>query len=154
MPTMPYMYANDLNEVLKKKHASGTYKSLVFYVEACESGSIFDGLLSEGLNIYATTASSPYEDSWGTYCPGDYPSPPPEYDTCLGDLYSISWMEDWYVLPNRIHGSFPLDVLFYFSLIYLFYFLVDSDIHNLKTETIRQQYNLVRVMMNLKIHVV
>lgn len=29
MPTNPYMYANDLIEVLKKKHASGTYKSLV-----------------------------------------------------------------------------------------------------------------------------
>lgn len=29
MPTNPYMYASDLIEVLKKKHASGTYKSLV-----------------------------------------------------------------------------------------------------------------------------
>ncbi|KAJ0504264.1 putative legumain protein [Helianthus annuus] len=63
MPTMPYMYANDLNEVLKQKHASGTYKSLVFYLEACESGSIFDGLLPQGLNIFTTTASNPYEDS-------------------------------------------------------------------------------------------
>lgn len=29
MPVGPYLYASDLNEVLKKKHASGTYKSLV-----------------------------------------------------------------------------------------------------------------------------
>lgn len=29
MPTDPYLYANDLIDVLKKKHASGTYKSLV-----------------------------------------------------------------------------------------------------------------------------
>lgn len=29
MPAGPYIYASDLNEVLKKKHASGTYKSLV-----------------------------------------------------------------------------------------------------------------------------
>lgn len=29
MPTSPYLYASDLIEVLKKKHASGTYKSLV-----------------------------------------------------------------------------------------------------------------------------
>nr|GEW78732.1 hypothetical protein [Tanacetum cinerariifolium] len=94
MPTLPYMYANDLVEVLKKKHAAGTYKSLVFYLESCESGSIFEGLLPLGLNIYATTASGPHEDSWSTYCPEDYPSIPPEYDTCLGDLYSISWMED------------------------------------------------------------
>ncbi|XP_022872058.1 vacuolar-processing enzyme-like [Olea europaea var. sylvestris] len=94
MPTNPYLYANDLVDVLKKKHASGTYKSLVFYLEACESGSIFEGLLPEGLNIYATTASNAEESSWGTYCPGDNPGPPPEYETCLGDLYSVAWMED------------------------------------------------------------
>jgi len=29
MPTSPNLYANDLNDVLKKKYASGTYKSLV-----------------------------------------------------------------------------------------------------------------------------
>ncbi|KAL2544965.1 Vacuolar-proCES [Forsythia ovata] len=113
MPTSPYLYANDLIDVLKKKHASGTYKSLVFYLEACESGSIFEGLLPEGLNIYATTASNAEESSWGTYCPGDYPGPPPEYETCLGDLYSVAWMED-------------------------------SGIHNLRKETLRQQYQLVR----------
>ncbi|GJY46329.1 vacuolar-processing enzyme-like protein [Tanacetum coccineum] len=113
MPTNPYMYANDLIEVLKKKHAAGTYKSLVFYLEACESGSIFEGLLPLGLNIYATTASGPDENSWGTYCPGESPSPPPEYDTCLGDLYSVAWMED-------------------------------CEVHNLQTETIKQQYHLVK----------
>ncbi|EOA18415.1 hypothetical protein CARUB_v10006959mg [Capsella rubella] len=113
MPTFPYIYANDLNDVLKKKHALGTYKSLVFYLEACESGSIFEGLLPEGLNIYATTASNAEESSWGTYCPGEEPSPPPEYDTCLGDLYSVAWMED-------------------------------SGIHNLQTETLQQQYELVK----------
>ncbi|EXB66895.1 Vacuolar-processing enzyme [Morus notabilis] len=105
--------ADDLLEVLKKKHAAGTYKSLVFYLEACESGSIFEGLLPEGLNIYATTASNAEESSWGTYCPGEYPSPPPEYETCLGDLYSVSWMED-------------------------------SDVHNLRTESLHQQYQLVK----------
>ncbi|RYR06050.1 hypothetical protein Ahy_B06g085854 isoform A [Arachis hypogaea] len=113
MPVGPYLYANDLNEVLKKKHASGGYKSLVFYLEACESGSIFEGLLPEDINIYATTASNAVESSWGTYCPGEDPSPPPEYSTCLGDLYSISWMED-------------------------------SDTHNLRTETLHQQYKLVK----------
>ncbi|KAL3650766.1 hypothetical protein CASFOL_007169 [Castilleja foliolosa] len=113
MPAGPYIYADDLNNVLKKKHASGTYKSLVFYLEACEAGSIFEGLLPEGLNIYATTASNADESSWGTYCPGDYPSPPPEYETCLGDLYSVAWMED-------------------------------SDLHNRRTETLRQQYQLVK----------
>ncbi|KAM7256399.1 hypothetical protein ACFE04_012140 [Oxalis oulophora] len=113
MPTNPYLYADDLVDVLKKKHAAGTYKSLAFYLEACESGSIFEGLLPEGLNIYATTASNAEESSWGTYCPGEYPSPPIEYETCLGDLYSVAWMED-------------------------------GDVHNLRTETLHQQYELVK----------
>ncbi|KAG5068045.1 hypothetical protein JHK85_000422 [Glycine max] len=56
----------------------------VFYLEACEFGSIFEGLIPEDINIYATTTSNAEESSWGTYCPGEYPSPPLEYSTCLG----------------------------------------------------------------------
>lgn len=63
-------------------------------MEACESGSIFEGLMPEDLNIYVTTASNAVESSWGTYCPGMDPPPPPEFMTCLGDLYSVAWMED------------------------------------------------------------
>lgn len=66
----------------------------MFYLEACESGSIFEGLLPPDINIFATTASNSVESSWGTYCPGEHPSPPSEYWTCLGDLYSVAWMED------------------------------------------------------------
>ncbi|KAJ3671182.1 hypothetical protein LUZ60_008608 [Juncus effusus] len=94
MPTYPYLYADDLNAVLKQKYAAGTYKSLVFYLEACESGSIFEGILPEDINVYATTASNAEESSWGCYCPGETPGPPAEYYTCLGDLYSVSWLED------------------------------------------------------------
>lgn len=44
MPSDDYLYAKDLVETLKKKHAAGgKYKSMVFYLEACESGSIFEG---------------------------------------------------------------------------------------------------------------
>ncbi|KAL6495118.1 hypothetical protein OROGR_030800 [Orobanche gracilis] len=67
---------------------------MVIYVEACESGGLFEGLMPDDLNIYVTTASNAEESSWGTYCPGMDPSPPPEYMTCLGDLYSVAWMED------------------------------------------------------------
>lgn len=52
------------------------------------------------MNIYVTTASNAQENSWGTYCPGMEPSPPPEYITCLGDLYSVAWMEDRYEFWN------------------------------------------------------
>lgn len=113
MPLPPYLYANDFIQVLKQKHAAGSYREMVIYIEACESGSIFEGLLPTDMNIYATTASNAEENSWGTYCPGMDPPPPPEYDTCLGDLYSVAWMED-------------------------------SEMNNLKEETLLQQYNLVK----------
>uniref|UniRef100_A0A0D9WKJ4 Legumain prodomain domain-containing protein n=1 Tax=Leersia perrieri TaxID=77586 RepID=A0A0D9WKJ4_9ORYZ len=112
-----YLYANDVVKALKKKHEGKGYKSLVMYVEACESGSIFEGLLPSDIGVYATTASNAEESSWGTYCPGDdVGAPPPEYDTCLGDLYSVAWMED-----------------------------ADAH-HNTRTapETLRQQYAAVR----------
>lgn len=80
----------------------------VFYLEACESGSIFEGLLPNGINVYATTASNADESSWGTYCPGEYPSPPLEYDTCLGDLYSVAWMEDRYFISVISMSFLPL----------------------------------------------
>ncbi|KAJ7569776.1 hypothetical protein O6H91_01G093300 [Diphasiastrum complanatum] len=95
IPNTPYLlYADDFVNTLKKKHASGTYRKMVIYVEACESGSIFEGLLPQGMNIYVTTASNARESSWATYCPGSYPSPPLGFDVCIGDLYSVSWMED------------------------------------------------------------
>ncbi|XP_062109567.1 vacuolar-processing enzyme alpha-isozyme-like [Humulus lupulus] len=89
------VYAKDLVDVLKKKHENKAYRKMVIYIEACESGSIFEGLLPQNINIYATTASNPNESSFATYCPDDdYSSPLSEYDTCLGDLYSVAWMED------------------------------------------------------------
>ncbi|XP_031502779.2 vacuolar-processing enzyme beta-isozyme [Nymphaea colorata] len=94
MPNMPFLYANDFVNVLKKMYHLRRYKEMVIYVEACESGSIFQGLLPKDMNMYVTTASNAEESSFGTYCPGMSPSPPQEYITCLGDLYSVAWMED------------------------------------------------------------
>ncbi|CAL1401359.1 unnamed protein product [Linum trigynum] len=113
MPNMPSVYAMEFINVLKKKHAAGTYKEMVIYVEACESGSIFEGIMPTDLNIYVTTAANAEEASFGTYCPGMDPSLPPEYITCIGDLYSVAWMED-------------------------------SETHNLKRETVNQQYKAVK----------
>ncbi|KAK9059226.1 hypothetical protein SSX86_021845 [Deinandra increscens subsp. villosa] len=94
MPNYPYIFADDFIQVLKTKHASGTYDEMVIYLESCESGSMFEGLLPKDLNIYVTTAANRYENSWATYCPDTTTPPPPEFHTCLGDLYSVSWMED------------------------------------------------------------
>nr|XP_027081929.1 legumain-like isoform X1 [Coffea arabica] len=119
MPSGDPLYANDFNEVLKKKHSSGTYKEMVIYVEACESGSIFEGLLPQNLRIYATTAANAREDSYATYCSfPDTATGEPEVFPCLGDLYSVSWMEDSQFLC--------------------------SESHNLKKETIKRQFKKVK----------
>ncbi|KAK9232789.1 hypothetical protein WN943_023037 [Citrus x changshan-huyou] len=70
MPTGDDLYAKDLIEVLKKKHEAKSYKSMVI------------------------TASTPAESSYAMYCPGHYPSPEDDFETCLGGLFSISWIED------------------------------------------------------------
>lgn len=60
----------------------------MYYLEACESGSMFVDL-PKNVNIYATTASNPTESSWGWYC---YPEDIIEnkhVGSCLGDEYSI-----------------------------------------------------------------
>jgi legumain len=94
MPAGPYLYAQDLMDTLTYMHTNTMYSQLVFYMEACESGSMFDGLLSADLGIFATTAANPDESSWGTYCPPDDKVNGKELETCLGDLYSVNWMED------------------------------------------------------------
>lgn len=95
MPTNPHVFADDLVNVLTEKHTLKTYKSLVIYLDSCESGSLFEGLLSQDLNIYATTATDAYHCNYVTYCPGIFPNAAPEdYETCLGNFFSISWMEE------------------------------------------------------------
>merc|ERR1712224_1192554 len=70
--------------------ASG--KNLTFYLETCESGSMFEGLSTPG--VYALSAASPSESSWGTYCGSDAMVDGKSIGSCLGDLFSVNWMED------------------------------------------------------------
>jgi legumain len=93
-PVGPFLQATDLNAALEYMSQNKMYKKLVFYLEACESGSMFQNLLPPNINIYATSASSPDESSWGCYCPPDDMVKGVELNSCLGDLYSVNWMED------------------------------------------------------------
>ncbi len=45
-------------------------------------------------SIYVTTAANAYESSWATYCPTFGGAGEPGMSTCLGDLYSVAWMEN------------------------------------------------------------
>jgi len=67
-----YMYADELNTALKTSKANGLFGEMVFYLEACESGSMFDNdQLAEDSSVYALSATNASSSSWGTYC---YPS--------------------------------------------------------------------------------
>ncbi|XP_075223807.1 legumain-like [Lycorma delicatula] len=78
--------AKDFINTLKSLTQKKKYAKLLLYIEACESGSMFDNILPQNTKILANTASASDESSWGWYC--NYKNYP-----CLGDLYSINWME-------------------------------------------------------------
>lgn len=93
MPT-EYLYADELMTSFKNSEANGLFGEMVFYLEACESGSMFQDHLPTDTNIYALSAANASESSWGTYC---YPSDTvngKHINSCLGDLFSVNWMED------------------------------------------------------------
>ncbi|TNV79679.1 hypothetical protein FGO68_gene10388 [Halteria grandinella] len=89
-----YLYANDFNATITYMHTNQKYKEMVIYIEACESGSMFEGILADNINVYAITAANAEESSWGTYCPPNDMVHGVEINSCLGDLFSVNWMED------------------------------------------------------------
>jgi legumain len=86
-----YLYADALITGLKEMHNLGKFQELVFYLEACESGSMFV-TLPDNIKIFATTAANASESSWGTYCPPNDIVKGTEINSCLGDLFSVNWM--------------------------------------------------------------
>jgi hypothetical protein len=213
MPSGPFLFADQLHASLRKKANADGFREMVMYIEACEAGSMFQGMLPDydaecgkkrrrrsgdereggdggdsggsgddddvikceaphappslthrrrrlsfapslrafladavvappspdekkhhggkhhrrqrGPPILATTAANADESSWATYCPSFAPGGGggqedadrrargiPD-DTCLGDLYSVAWMEE-------------------------------SDASDLQAETLGQQFELVR----------
>jgi len=92
-PNGPYMHASDLSKGLKTMQSKKMFKELTFYMEACESGSMFPDLTKDG-KIFAVTAANAQESSWGFYCSPNDIVKGKHMGSCLGDLFSIAWMED------------------------------------------------------------
>eukprot|EP00345_Euplotes_harpa_P019124 CAMPEP_0168335506 /NCGR_PEP_ID=MMETSP0213-20121227/10952_1 /TAXON_ID=151035 /ORGANISM="Euplotes harpa, Strain FSP1.4" /LENGTH=417 /DNA_ID=CAMNT_0008340451 /DNA_START=14 /DNA_END=1267 /DNA_ORIENTATION=+ len=89
-----YLYATDFHNALLAMKEKQMYNEMTIYIEACESGSMFENILEDNINIYATTAANPSESSWAFYCsPADVVNGK-HIGSCLGDEYSIQWMED------------------------------------------------------------
>jgi len=110
-----------LINALKTMNTKKLYKELVFYLEACEAGSMFDGLLPNDIKIYASTGASPDESGYFTYCPGEYGGDivnGTEVGTCLGCQYSCNFLEN-------------------------------LDVADLKKETLQQQFLLLQNETNL-----
>jgi len=66
---------------------------MTFYIEACESGSMFPKLASN-TGVYAMTASNASKDSWAAYCGSEAVVKGKNIGTCLGDAFSVNWMQD------------------------------------------------------------
>ncbi|CAG0912837.1 unnamed protein product [Notodromas monacha] len=82
----PFLHAGDLTSVLHEMARQKRFSKLVFYMEACESGSMFANL-SANINVFAMTAANSMESSYACYYDSDR-------QTYLGDTFSVSWMED------------------------------------------------------------
>lgn len=148
MPSGPPLFAPDLADALRNMTArrdgawssgsrhhphrrrprapgAATFKEAVLFVEACESGSMFDGFLARlpidpaargggavrlhgagagggggaeasiGAGVFGLTAANGHESSWGTFCPDPAtPGPLDAFQTCLGDLFAVSWLAE------------------------------------------------------------
>jgi len=86
------LHKKDLQSTLQQMADDKKFKKLVFYLETCESGSMFVGM--DIPNVYALSAVNPTESSWGTYCGSDAKVNGKSIGSCLGDLFSVNWMED------------------------------------------------------------
>ncbi|GFX31478.1 legumain [Trichonephila clavipes] len=79
--------ATKLNETISYMYKKKIFGKMVIYIEAPESGSMFEDILPRDINVYATTSANGKEDSYACYL--DH-----ERDTFLGDYYSVNWLED------------------------------------------------------------
>eukprot|EP00904_Undaria_pinnatifida_P002344 jgi/Undpi1/1210/HiC_scaffold_107.g14124.m1 len=110
MPVGDPVYAQDLVDTLGYMWSNDMYKELVFYLEAGEAGSMFEGLLPSDINVYATTAASSQESSYGTYCGMESTVDGTIIGTCLGDVYSANSLSNSDT-PGLFHTE-TLDSLF------------------------------------------
>ena len=82
-----FLDAQTLNSALQDMHKNKRYKQMLFYLEACESGSMFEGLLPDNIGVLAVTASNSTAPSFACF----YDE---KLDTFLGDVFSVSWMNN------------------------------------------------------------
>ena len=103
-----YLYSDELNDALLTMHEKRMYKQLVFYLEACHAGSMFDKLLPTNISVYTTTAANPYESSYADYCGTEARINGTSIGSCLGDEYSRKFMEDIDARPGDLLKEYTM----------------------------------------------
>jgi hypothetical protein len=86
------LHKEDLQSTFQTMSDKKMFNKLTMYLETCESGSMFQDMSIPG--VYALSASNPTESSWGSYCGSEAVVNGKSVGSCLGDLFSVSWMED------------------------------------------------------------
>lgn len=89
-----YLYAYQLSIAFRNMYSKRMYNRMVVYIEACESGSMFEEYIETYWNILAVTSSRPGQNGYATYCPPDDIVDGTHIGTCLGDQFSASFLED------------------------------------------------------------
>jgi legumain len=94
MPTGDYVWNDRLGASFTYMSDNKMYKEMTVYFDSTESGLMFDGFLPSDKNIYALSSSEAYKLAWATYCSPDDVVNGKAIGTCLGDLFSVNWLED------------------------------------------------------------
>ena len=81
------LHATNLTNTIIQMHNQNKFKEMVIYWESCHSGSMFQNLLPNNINVYALSASSPDQESYACY-------DDKKLRNYLGDCFSVHWMED------------------------------------------------------------
>ena len=79
---------------LKDLHANNRYDKLAFFLEACESGSVFDTLPTD-MNIYAFTSANATEPAWCDHCPPDDVVNGKGIGVCMSMYYDNTYQALW-----------------------------------------------------------
>ena len=87
------LYEEVLISTINKMYENKQYKQLVFYFEACHSGSMFR-TLEKGKNVYAMTGSDTEHSAWMNNCPPNDVVNGKSMGTCLGAWFDNFWMQE------------------------------------------------------------
>lgn len=91
-PDGDVLHTTEFQELLREIESQKKYGRFMIYIEACNSGSILEGL-STDLRIYGVTAVGADRPSLGTYCGYEAVVNGVAMGTCMGDLFAVHFMD-------------------------------------------------------------